>query len=420
MEDLARRLAQWAGSYQPTPEDLALANLSLTDTVSVALAASEEPILKIAAGLPRAERWGVAAHILDFDDLHLPSTTHISTVCVPAALASGGAATSYLVGAGVMARVGMALGYEHYTRGWHATATAGTIGAAAATSDAFGLDEDATAQALALALSSASGVQAAFGSDGKSLQVGLAVGAGLRAASIAARGASAATRAFDDWVRLLGGDPAHQIDAPVIPDGLAIKLYPCCYALQRPIGAVAMQLEKLDGDAPRSDHDLSASNVTRVLVRTPLSTVKPLIHSRPTTGLEGKFSLEYGIASAIIDGYPGFEAFTDEAVNRPEAQRLLRLVEVETTTGGEGLLAGEVKVEIETQDGISISRLAMPPGSPANRASPEALALKFATCLAGTGLDAKEITWASASDLFDSLWRTIDTEGVHSREESQR
>src|SRR3984957_3130608 len=87
MEDLARRLARWAVSYQPSPEDLALANLSLTDTVSVALAASEEPILKTVAELPQAERWGVAAHILDFDDLHLPSTTHISTVCVPAALA---------------------------------------------------------------------------------------------------------------------------------------------------------------------------------------------------------------------------------------------------------------------------------------------------------------------------------------------
>ena len=310
-----------------------------------------------------------------------------------------------------MARLGMALGYDHYTLGWHATATAGAIGAAAAGAHALGLDEDATARSLAFAVSSASGVQAAFGTDGKSLQVGFAAGAGLRAARMAARGASAASQALDEWVRLLGGDPVVEIDdAPVIPGGLAIKLYPCCYALQRPIGAVTMQLEALDGADPQSARSRYASDVTRVTVRTPLSTVRPLIHSRPTTGLEGKFSLEYAVASAIIDGYPGFAAFTDDAVSRPEAQSLLRLVEVETSPGGKGLLAGEVELQIETQQGRSTARLAMPPGSPANPASPATLALKFASCLAGTGVEAQDITWASAPGLLDSLWPTSDAD----------
>jgi 2-methylcitrate dehydratase PrpD len=410
MEHLAQRLARWAVSYRPSSEDLALADRSLTDTVSVALAASREPILTIAAELPRAERWAIAAHILDFDDLHLPSTTHISTVCVPAALASGGGALAYLVGAGVMARLGMALGYDHYTRGWHATATAGAIGAAAATSHALGLDEDTTARALALAVSSASGVQAAFGTDGKSLQVGSATGAGVRAAQLAARGASAATQAVDDWAHLLGGDPAYAFDAtPGVPDGLAIKLYPCCYALQRPIGAVAAQLAELARLGQGSS--LDPSEVTRVVVRTPLSTIKPLIHSRPATGLEGKFSLEYAVASAIIDGYPGFSAFTDGAVRRPEAQHLLRLVEVETTPAGEGLLAGDTDLEIEARDGTFRSRLAMPPGSPANPSSAEQLAEKFAACLEGTGVEVQDIDWSSAPGLFECLWQVRDISG---------
>ncbi len=38
----------------------------------------------VVAGLPAAARWAAQAHVLDYDDLHLPSTTHISTVCVPA------------------------------------------------------------------------------------------------------------------------------------------------------------------------------------------------------------------------------------------------------------------------------------------------------------------------------------------------
>ena len=406
MDDFARRLARWATAYQPTAKDLELAHLALTDTVSVALAARDEPMLTTAAELPRAERWAVAAHILDFDDLHLPSTTHISTVCVPAALASDAGAEAYLVGAGVMARVGTALGHAHYTSGWHATATAGAVASAAVASRALGLDEQTTARAMALAVSSAGGVQGAFGTDGKSLQVGFAVGAGLRAARMAARGASAEPLVLEQWVRLLGGDPTFDISGgPVIPDGLAIKLYPCCYALQRPIGAVAASLARAqEGTDRRTGGTLTASEVKRVVVRTPLSTVKPLIHARPTTGLEGKFSLQYAVAATILDTYPGLAAFTDEAVSRKEAQQLLRRVEVQTSAGGQGLLVGAVEIEVETLGGTFLSRLAMPPGSPANPATPDALTAKFATCLAGSGVRQEDITWASAADLLDSLW----------------
>ena len=48
----------------------------------------------------------------------------------------------------------------------------------------------------------------------------------------------------------------------------------------------------------------------------------PLIHHRPETGLQGKFSLEYGLAAALLDRYPGSGSFTDAAVRRPEARRL--------------------------------------------------------------------------------------------------
>ena len=124
-------LAEWAVGLEPSAEDLALADRALLDTVAVGLAARDEPILGIAATLPEEARWAAACHIIDFDDLHLPSTTHISTVCVPVALSLGGGARSYLAGAGVMARVGTALGAAHYAAGWHATTTAGAIGAAA-------------------------------------------------------------------------------------------------------------------------------------------------------------------------------------------------------------------------------------------------------------------------------------------------
>jgi 2-methylcitrate dehydratase PrpD len=385
-------LAQWALALEPSADDLALADRALLDTVAVGLAARNEPILKIASVLPEEAQWAVACHIIDFDDLHLPSTTHISTVCVPVALSLGGDAGSYLAGGGVMARVGAALGPSHYADGWHATTTAGAIGAAAGAAAALGLDADGVGRAMALAVPAAGGVQRSFGTDGKSLQVGFAAHAGVRAARLAAAGASADLYAVDDWIALVGG-AAEKVDLSgpaIIPDGLAIKLYPCCYALQRPIGAAAaLRAEGID-----------VSSIRRIVVRTPKVTVRPLIHSRPRTGLEAKFSLEYAVVAALLDEHTGFAAFGDEQVTRPGVAALIGLVEVDLTDGGDQLLSGEVQVEVHTTDGVRTSVLAAPPGSPQNPPTGEDLRLKVADCLTGLPVQPDGITWASAAGLL--------------------
>src|SRR5687767_13169525 len=84
---LATALATWAADLTPSPEDLELADRSLLDTVAVAVAARTEPVVALATGISEAARWATAGHVLDFDDLHMESTTHISVVCLPAVLA---------------------------------------------------------------------------------------------------------------------------------------------------------------------------------------------------------------------------------------------------------------------------------------------------------------------------------------------
>ena len=238
-DSLARRLARWAHDLDPAEEDLALADRSLVDTVAVALAGRDHRVTRLAEIMPEGPRWAVAAHVLDFDDLHMESTTHISAVCVPTALALGAGARAYLAGAGVMARLGHALGWPHYSAGWHATCTAGAPAAAAGAAVAMGLGPDQIANAIALAVPGAGGVQRAFGTDAKSLQVGFAVDTGIRAATLAAAGAQADPLALEEWMTLVGGDPgAADLSGPAVPGGLAVKIYPCCYALQRPISAL--------------------------------------------------------------------------------------------------------------------------------------------------------------------------------------
>lgn len=386
MSSIAEELATWAASLRPAPDDLDLAERSLLDTVAVAVAARNRSVVKAASFLSEAARWGVAAHVLDFDDLHMESTTHISAVCVPAVLATGGAARAYLAAAGVMSRLGTALGWSHYSSGWHATTTAGAPAAAIGAGVALGLDAHRLATAMALAVPAAGGVQRAFGTDGKSLQVGFAADAGVRAARLAASGASADVSVLDQWLKLVGGDPsALDLTGPAIPGGLAIKVFPCCYALQRPISALAELATRLD-----------VAQVTRIVLKTPKGTVKPLIHHRPVTGLQGKFSLEYAAATALLDAYQGFASFTDEAVRRPEARRLVELADVRLGDGGDWLLAGEFEAEVHTHDDVLRIRSQFPPGSPQRPPARGEFMRKVEDCLDGTLLDPETIDWSSA------------------------
>ena len=388
----AEQLARWATSLDPSEEDLALARRSLLDTLAVAWAARRHPLCRVFGRLSETGRLAALAHVLDYDDLHLPSTTHISAVCVPVALTCGGDARAYLAGAGVMARVGTALGWRHYQAGWHATCTAGAFGAAVTAAVARGLDPPEVAVAIALAVPAAGGVQRAFGTAAKSLQVGFAAEAGVRAAALAAAGASADAGAVEDWMRLVGGS-ASELDrapaAPAVPDGLAIKLYPCCYALQRPI-AVVGSLD-LDGSA-------AAHRVRSIRVVTPASSLAPLIHSRPRTGLEGKFSLEYGIAAALLDGQPGLGSFTDEAVGRDEAVRLGELVEVVTSDGGSHLLAGQIELEVTLAEGSVLrGELELPPGAPRRPPTDEELHTKLGLCAGAEAERIAALSWETAA-----------------------
>ena len=391
MASTAETLARWACGYVPADADLELAHRSLLDTMAVTLAARDDPVTGITGVLGDAGRWSAAGHVLDFDDLHMESTAHVSAVCVPATLAVGGDARSYLAGAGVMARLGTALGWSHYASGWHATCTAGAPAAAAAASVALGLPAERTAAAIALAVPAAGGVQRAFGSSAKSLQVGFAADAGVRAARLAAAGATADPAVLDQWMHLVGGDPRRtDVSGPAVPGGLAIKLFPCCYALQRPISALRERLPA----------GVDASGVTAIRVTTPESTVQPLIHHEPRTGLQGKFSLEYAVASALLDPHPGFASFTDAAVTRPEAQRLVHLVETVLTPGGDGLLSGQAEIDVESRGGRHRATLRLPPGAPGRQPSREEMDAKMSDCGPGVPVLLNGLDWTSAAAIL--------------------
>src|SRR3954464_15441933 len=166
---------------------------------------------------------GAAGHVLDFDDTFLPGIAHLSAPVAPAALyvaAEIGATVedmlaAYAAGFEAMGALARASHPALYDRGFHPTAVCGSVGAAVAAARLLEADEDT---AVALAVLRAAGLRAAFGSDGKSLQVGLAASAGVTAARLAAHGATAShARVAAAWRDAYGGEWAEPDPAAPAP-----------------------------------------------------------------------------------------------------------------------------------------------------------------------------------------------------------
>src|SRR5207237_9684595 len=102
---------------------------------------------------------GAAGHAHDFDDTNFALLGHPSVPLLAAALACGEAemadgatvALAYAIGFEVDAALGAALNPDHYTRGWHATPSTGTLGCAAAAARILGLDATEPRPALGIA-----------------------------------------------------------------------------------------------------------------------------------------------------------------------------------------------------------------------------------------------------------------------------
>jgi 2-methylcitrate dehydratase PrpD len=341
---------------------------------------------------------GTLAHALDYDDVSTSMLGHPSAPLLPAVLALAektGASgkdviVALVVGFEVECKVGSAIGPSHYARGWHPTATLGTLGAAAACAKLLRSDLGATRAALGIATSLAGGTRQNFGTMSKPLHAGIAARNGVMAASLAAKGFTADASIIEaplGFLHLFGvGD--HRAEKAVaslgqpfdiISPGISVKLYPCCYATHRAVDA-ALQLRK--------ETDIEPRRIARVEARVSRGTAIPLIHHRPQTGLEAKFSMEYCLAAALLDGRINLASFSDEAAQRPQAQELLRRVEM--VEGEEGQpIVGPATVTVILDDGSQHSRhVETPRGDPKAPLTWEELVAKYKDCAAGILPDA--------------------------------
>ena len=364
---------------------------------------------------------GTFGHALDFDDVLSMMPAHPSTVVLPALFAClpkgvGGQAfiEAYILGVEAGAKIGLGIGNGHYRRGWHATGTLAIFSAVSALARLLKLDVATTQQAFGIAASTASGLRCNFGTMTKPLHAGWASRNAVAAVRLAAAGFSAAPNAMEANAGFFATYGTEQSDMArcvqslgrpfvFVDPGLALKKYPCCYALHRPIDA----LQQL-----RRNLSLTPENTESVFCRVAPGALRPLPYTAPKTGLEGKFSMEYTLAVGVLDGCFDLAAYSDQGVARAEVGVLLpRMAKAEDPRclGGEadpgarssGTI-GFVEVTARRRDGAEETiRVDKPVGSPERELTWDDLEAKFHDCAGQAGLASN-----SAADSF-AAWRAL-------------
>ena len=434
--------AEWVALVPPVwPEEAwHSAHREFIDQIAVTIAGAREPATRIvrttaarwglgastAVGHPvkLASPWaalvnGTAGHALDYDDNFDPPKAHATTVLAPAILALteelglGGAQAldAYIVGLQIQGRVGQGINPYHRNRGWHATATTGAIGAAAACARLLRLNAEQTACALSIAVSQAAGFMSQFGTMTKPLHAGLAAKAGIVAARLAEGGLTAGLGVLDGphgMQRLMVGPDfetlrdnlAHidhgqnmrfeteKVGEPllILAHGFRVKRFPNCGSAHRAMDALLHLI---------GEYRFTADEAERIVVRAPAVHLNNLMYRAPRTGLEAKFSLEYALASLLVRRRAGIPEFTDEAVQDPAVRAAMAKVVREPVEGLEGETPTRVTVTL-TDGRVLVEEREWPEGSNWKPFPDEVYWRKFEECATGV-LPPDRLKWARAA-----------------------
>jgi 2-methylcitrate dehydratase PrpD len=365
---------------------------------------------------------GMAAHALDFDDNYGPAFTHATAVLIPALLplaeeidASGRQLMeAYVVGLEAQAGVGLGVNRAHYDMGWHGTSTVGCIGAAAACARLLGLDAAGTASAISLGVSMASGPKVQFGTMAKPFHAGMAAKNAVVSACLAAQGFEARDVALEGKLGFLelyaGGagagwdDVMPALGAPLKLEryGLSPKLYPCCGSAHKVLDSVI---------ALRAEHGFTAEDVAAVEAKVGFGNKRNLMYTDPQQEMEARFSLNYCVAVALLNGRLSLGDFTPDAVHRPAVRRLLPLTSMDAypqdaeTADPESRMPHDVTIRLKDGRSFSDSRK-WARGTIYDPFTADDYDAKFADCCTGFLSDADQ---AAARE---KLWNLHDLASV--------
>ncbi len=305
---------------------------------------------------------GTAAHAQDLDDTNMVMMSHPSIQLLPALFALGEYHRSsgrelvlaYLVGFEVGGMLGRAMNPEFVGYGWFPVGPFGVMMQTAACAKLLKLTPNQVENALGIAANLASGLRSNNGTMAKPFASGHAAADAIMAVTLAKDGMTANTKALESQFGFVENFSRNKVERleeavatlgdplEILQSGLSYKLYPCCAGTHTSIDC-ALEIVK--------NHEVNADEIKEIAVHINPGVQFLLIHPRPKTEMEAKFSLDYCVARAVLDRDIGPEQFTAPKVTDLVLKTLIEKVK----PCWEDTRMMDVKIEIKMNSGQSFS-----------------------------------------------------------------
>ena len=292
---------------------------------------------------------GTAAHGEDFDNTFEGCPVHPGAVVVPAVLAAtethgltgNDALRGIAAGQELMCRMGLTVQKGVHAAGFHPTAVIGAMGSTAAVAAAMRLPAYATANALGIAGSMASGIieYLTDGSWTKRMHAGWAAQSGLRAVAMAQAGFKGPATVFEGPHGFFHAfAPSVAADPELVTEGLGASWESARIAF-KPYACGTMTQPFVDCAVRLANRGIEASDIVELKCFVGEGTVhrlwEPLeLKRNPPGGYAAKFSTPYCVAVGFLRQDAGLAEFTTASVQDPEVLSL----------------AGRVGYEIDPED----------------------------------------------------------------------
>ena len=361
-------------------EMIFFSKMSMIDWCGVAYAAKEEPVSKIVTKLIDEEQTkglsrlisngkevsaksaafvnGTIGHALDYDDTHFLFTGHPTASAFPTALALGEELGSsideimlaYMCGVEISTRLGHILGYSHYNKGFHQTATSGAFGATLVASKLLKLDAKQIENALGIVSTRASGLKSQFGTMGKPFHAGIAASNGIEAAKLSKLGFVSCENGIEcnqgflkthAWDETLPEAAINGLGKDFLFPEIKYKFHACCHGLHAFLEAL---------DELKTKNNFNPDSIEKISIQTQPSWLQVCNIDSPKTGLEAKFSYRltaamslHGVDTGRLDSYNDEICFNEKIV---ETRDKVEVIPNDKMTNTEAL--------IELKDGTEI------------------------------------------------------------------
>ena len=361
-------------------EMIFFSKMSMIDWCGVAYAAKEEPVSKIVTKLIDEEQTkglsrlisngkevsaksaafvnGTIGHALDYDDTHFLFTGHPTASAFPTALALGEELGSsideimlaYMCGVEISTRLGHILGYSHYNKGFHQTATSGAFGATLVASKLLKLDAKQIENALGIVSTRASGLKSQFGTMGKPFHAGIAASNGIEAAKLSKLGFVSCENGIEcnqgflkthAWDETMPEAAINGLGQDFLFPEIKYKFHACCHGLHAFLEAL---------DELKTKNNFNPDSIEKISIQTQPSWLQVCNIDSPKTGLEAKFSYRltaamslHGVDTGRLDSYNDEICFNEKIV---ETRDKVEVIPNDKMTNTEAL--------IELKDGTEI------------------------------------------------------------------